>query len=158
MDFASAVKNDAFAPILTYVVPGAVAVAPHLLVVASYFDHVARFGTQHPAALTIAATILILVVGALLEEFGQRLELLWDRGIANANWVPYLKLRLNDEIVGQRYLRRILIRMKFELSMVFALPICIAGLIWLNELHGLWTGGAFGWMVLALVALQIYLT
>src|SRR5688572_30643543 len=119
MDFASAVKNDAFAPILTYVVPGAVAVAPHLVVLASSFDQVTRFGNEHPAAFTIAATVSILLVGALLEEFGQRLELLWDKGIANPNWEPYLKLRLNDEIIGQRYLRRILVRMKFELSMVF---------------------------------------
>ena len=158
MDFASAVKNDAFAPILTYVVPGAVATAPYFLVAASYFDPVVQFGSAHPAAFTLAVTVIVLLAGALLEEFGQRLELLWDRFIETPNWVPYLKLRLKDEIIAQRYLRRVVVRMKFELSMVFAVPLLATGLAWLNSLHSLWSAYAFGWTAVVLIGLFIYLS
>src|SRR5687768_6255447 len=125
MDFVSAVKNDAFGPILTYIIPGAVATAPYIGVVASYFEQVNNFGKQHPASFTIVATLVVILAGALLEEIGTRVELFWDRLIPNPNWERYLKLHLKDDVIGQRYLRRILIRMKFELSLVAAMPITI---------------------------------
>jgi hypothetical protein len=159
MGFASAVKNDAFAPVLIYIVPGAVALGPYLIVTASYLDRVGQFGKDHPTAMTIIATLLVILVGALLEELATRLELRWDRSTpVPKNWTTYLQLRLQDEIIGQRYLRRLLVRMKFELSMVFAFPILGLGLAWINHLHGLWGWCAFGWIAAVLLLLTGWMT
>ncbi len=53
-------------------------------------------------------------------------------------WEAYLGLTLRDEIVGQRYLRTVLLRMKFELAMVPALAGGVAGLLWLNAVQHFW--------------------
>jgi hypothetical protein len=135
MDFISAVRSDGIQPLFTYVVPGGFATAPYFLLTISYMPQVELFWDRHPAAFTIVITFVVLFTGAFLEELGTRLELIWDRRLAHrnpSNWEPYLQLKVKDEIVGQRYLRNVLMRMKFQLSMMLALPILTVGLVWLN--------------------------
>lgn len=87
----------------------------------------------------------------------------WDSKLAKDNedhsdhWEQYLKLRLNDEIVGQRYLRTLLTRMKFELAMVPAFFFFWCGLLWLNRLYELWRPSRFALLTGVLLILTIYL-
>lgn len=81
--------------------------------------------------------------GLILENWGSRLETLWDRclsknGDHRQTWDAYLSLKLKDEIVGQRYLRTVLLRMKFELAMVPGLACGMAGFLWLNRVQRFW--------------------
>ncbi|MFN2511010.1 MAG: hypothetical protein ABR568_06140 [Pyrinomonadaceae bacterium] len=164
MDFISAFKSELFRPLATLVVPGGVAIGPYVLVVGYYFPGVISFWRDHPSAFVAILVICIVAVGLIVEDLGAFIERdLWDSKLAKANedhsdhWEQYLKLRLNDEIVGQRYLRTLLTRMKFELAMVPAFFFFWCGLLWLNRLYGLWRPSRFALLSGVLLVVTIYL-
>lgn len=164
MDFISAFKSELFRPLATLVVPGGIAVGPYVLVAGYYFPGVAAFWKEHPSASVAILVICIIAVGLIVEDLGAYIERdFWDSKLARENedhsdhWEQYLKLNLNDEIVGQRYLRTLLTRMKFELAMVPAFFFFWCGLLWLNRLYGLWRPSRFALLSGVLLILAIYL-
>jgi len=164
MDFISAFKSELFRPLATLVVPGGVAISPYVLVVGYYFPGVTSFWREHPSAFVAILVICIIGVGLIVEDLGAFIERdFWDNKLARENedhsehWEQYLKLRLNDEIVGQRYLRTLLTRMKFELAMVPAFFFFWCGLLWLNRLYELWRPSRFALLSGVLLILTIYL-
>jgi hypothetical protein len=166
MDVTSAFKSEVFRPLVTLVIPGAIAKAPFILVAAYYFPQVIVFWNEHPSAFVAIVVISVLAVGLVLENLGSFIEwnvfdeLLDQRDPEHkANWERYLKLRLYDEIIGQRYLRQSLIRMKFELSMAPALFFFFCGLLWTNRLYHLWRTSRFIWLslvILIIIALMLF--
>lgn len=52
-------------------------------------------------------------------------------------WKKYLTLQFEHEPIGQRYLRNILMRMKFELSLAVGIILFIPGIMYLNTLIGI---------------------
>ena len=164
MDFISAFKSELFRPLATLVVPGGVAIGPYVLVAAYYFPGVVSFWNEHPSAFVAIIVICILAAGLIVEDLGAFIERdFWDSKLARENedhtdhWEQYLKLRLNDEIVGQRYLRTVLTRMKFELAMVPAFFFFWSGLLWLNRLYDLWRASRFVLLSGVLVIVTVYL-
>lgn len=164
MDFISAFKSELFRPLATLVVPGGVAMGPYVLVAGYYFPGVTSFWREHPSAFVAILVICIVAVGLIVEDLGAYIERdFWDSKLARENadhsdhWEQYLKLRLNDEIIGQRYLRTILTRMKFELAMVPAFFFFWCGLLWLNRLYGLWRPSRFALLSGVLLIVTIYL-
>lgn len=137
MDITSTFKKEIFRPLITLVIPGFTAVCPYLFVAADHFSGLKIFWSKNPYPFTGILFIIIIAVGLILEDIGSRIECCWDRSICGTenddNWKNYLKLELKDEIIGQRYLRTILTRMKFELSMGPALLIFAGGFLWLNS-------------------------
>jgi len=164
VDFISAFKSELFRPLATLVVPGGVAIGPYVLVAGYYFPGVTLFWRDHPSAFVAILVICIVAVGLIVEDLGAFIERdFWDSKLAKDNedhsdhWEQYLKLRLNDEIVGQRYLRTLLTRMKFELAMVPAFFFFWCGLLWLNRLYDLWRPSRFALLSGVLLILTIYL-
>jgi hypothetical protein len=164
VDFISAFKSELFRPLATLVVPGGIAIGPYVLVVGYYFPGVTSFWREHPSAFVAILVICIVAVGLIVEDLGAFIERdFWDSKLAKDNedhsdhWEQYLKLRLNDEIVGQRYLRTLLTRMKFELAMVPAFFFFWCGLLWLNRLYALWRPSRFALLSGVLLILTIYL-
>lgn len=164
MDFISAFKSELFRPLATLVVPGGVAISPYVLVVGYYFPGVTSFWNHHTSVFVAILVICIVAVGLIVEDLGAFIERdFWDSKLAKESedhsdhWGQYLKLRLKDEIVGQRYLRTLLTRMKFELAMVPAFFFFWCGLLWLNRLYGLWRPSRFGLLSGVLLILTIYL-
>lgn len=164
MDFISAFKSELFRPLATLVVPGGVAISPYVLVAAYYFPGVISFWQDHSSAFVAILVICIVAAGLIVEDLGAFIERdFWDSKLAKANedhsdhWEQYLKLRLNDEIVGQRYLRTILTRMKFELAMVPAFFFFWCGLLWLNRLYDLWRLSRFALLSGVILILTVYL-
>lgn len=164
MDFISAFKSELFRPLATLVVPGSVAIGPYVLVAAYYFPGVISFWQDHPSAFVAILVICIVAAGLIVEDLGAFLERdFWDSKLAKENedhsdhWEAYLKLRLNDEIVGQRYLRTILTRMKFELAMVPGFFFFWCGLLWLNRLYDLWRLSRFALLSGVILLLTVYL-
>lgn len=77
---------------------------------------------------------LCLVVGLILENIGSALEVNWaDEWIKKehprlaGNWNTYLQQKTDGELIAQRYIRVFVTRYKFELSMVPALIVSMAG-------------------------------
>jgi hypothetical protein len=106
---------------------------------------VARFWTEHPTAFGLILAVAILIVGFVFDEVGAMIEVAWDALLKRRHkdhaivWRVYLQLKLKDELVGQRYLRDVLTRMKFELAMSPALVLCTVGLNWINHIFGPWS-------------------
>ncbi|QWD79250.1 hypothetical protein ICV01_06255 [Polynucleobacter sp. MWH-Spelu-300-X4] len=144
MDFLSFIKNEFFRPLSTLIIPGGIAFAPWAILIAlnnqSILDLVK---TNNGIVITIFLS-LSLVIGMLLEDLGSRIELLCDGCLykrdpeAENRWFNYLKLELKDEVIGQRYLRTLLVRLKFELAILPSITISFIGFCILNTHINLW--------------------
>lgn len=145
MDLTAPFKDEVLRPITTWVIPGSIAIAPYILILGSYVPRVMHFWDAHEAAGTAVITICVLTAGLILDNVGASIESnWWDRLLVTKysnhlnDWDRYLKLRIKDEIVAQRYLKDFVMRMKFELSMAPALLLFWGGLMWLNALYAIW--------------------
>lgn len=176
MDAITALKPDIYPTLSVILVPGFVCAAPWVAGV--FWPALQLASTWEQAALPIALTALgvTLVFGYLLEDIGSTVEVLWAdkrmmkklrkfREGANpgatvtvqSNWDEYLGLKTSDEIIGQRYLRSIRLRYKFELSMLPAVVLSAIGLV-VSQIvgHGL---GVLNtrWVVGICIFIAIYL-
>lgn len=145
MDVTSAFKNEIFRPLTTIAIPGALALGPYVVITQHYAPAVRTFWNDHDGAFTAVVIVCILATGLILENLGSVLEAKIDEyhykthPEDKVDWDNYLALRLNDEVIGQRYLRTILVRFKFELSMVPALLALTGGLIWIQAIFRVWS-------------------
>lgn len=148
LDPSTALKQHVYPVLTVTLVPGFVAASPWVAGV--FWPELQLAETWEHATVPISITALgiTLVFGFVLENLGSRLERWWaDSWLEkahpslHANWADYLSLKTDGEIIGQRYLRDIRLRFKFELSMVPAITFCVAGLIVSQLLgHGLGQG------------------
>jgi hypothetical protein len=84
--------------------------------------------------------LVIVTCGLITEDVGSRIESLLDRRLAKIpgferhreDWFDYLRLAFKVEPVGHRYLRTLVLRLKFELGMAVASLPCAVGAFWLN--------------------------
>ena len=164
MDLSSSLKSEIFRPLVTLVVPGAIALGPYLIVARNYFDEVKTFWDDHPSAFVAVLAICILAAGTILENIGTAIERLWDRRLNkrtgnkhDKDWHDYLKLEVKDEVIGQRYLRIAVTWLKFELAMLPALFLFWLGFLWVNHLHEVWSAGYFFWFSVVVWCLGLYL-
>lgn len=164
MDIVSAFKSELFRPIVTIVVPGFVALSPYLFVADYYNPQILQFWESSPSAFIGILLMLVLAAGLILEDIGSRIEgTIWDSVMSRKHkeymttWDTYLKLCTKDDIIGQRYLRTILMRLKFELSMGPALLISLGGLIWCNAKWCIWERNSCLWMSFVITVTGLYL-
>jgi hypothetical protein len=164
MDILDAFKSEVFLPLVTLIVPGAIAIAPYPIVTGHYVPKVQLFWNEHSSGFVAILVVSVIASGLILENIGSLIEShLWDRKIGNqdkthsATWNSYLKLETSDEIVGQRYLRTIPVRLKFELSMIPALLFLWLGLLWVNCLYHMWSLWGFALVTVFVFALNGYL-
>ena len=163
MDLISAFKSELFRPLATVIAPGTVAVTPWALTFLAHNHAVVTYAEKYVGASAFFFIVLTTIAGFLLENIGARIEKLWDSILSkskdnhNELWNEYLRLKTKDEIVGQRYLRTIVTRMKFELAIAPALFVCVAGLFALNIERQYWTVGGLLAVVFPLIAIAVYL-
>lgn len=157
MDLTAPFKTEVLRPVTTLIVPGTIAVGPFVLILGDYVPAIANFWNDHPSAFSVLIVLAILAAGFIIDDLGAEIEVLaWDRLLCkndkshNKNWSEYLKLQLNDELVGQRYLRTKFTQLKFELAMGPSLVIFWAGLLWLQVLHKMWSAIGFALVTLLL--------
>lgn len=128
MDITSPLKPDVYRVTTVLLVPGVVATLPWLFW--WLWPELGDAGTWGSAAIPILLllTAISVAVGVLLEEFGCIVELeIVDRYVAydkripieefNDNWKDYLLSRVDDSMVVRGYVRHLVTRMKFQLSM-----------------------------------------
>jgi hypothetical protein len=137
MDLDKAVGNEVFKPLVSIVIPGAVAIAPYVLLAEHYISGTSVFWKAHDAAFVSIVVALAIAIGLMLEDLGGLIEFeiidrLLDKKTKKhkANWKKYLQLKTKDEYVGQRYIRTVVTRLKFELSMAPALILLGIGIQW----------------------------
>ena len=140
MKLSPVLKDEFYRPLVTILLPGALATFPYVLLLNNYFPEVERYRAQQDFVYYALLFLAVLGVGLILEDIGARIESGWDKLLIRKNqecadleetWWKYLALTYDKEPIGQGYLRSILLRMKFELSGGVAMLVCAAGLAWL---------------------------
>jgi hypothetical protein len=164
MDIGEVVKNEVFRPLTSVAIPGALAVAPYVILAQHYVPHVLDFWHDHDAAFSAMVVGCMLAAGLLLEDVGALLEVhIIDPLVQRKheehyeNWRKYLQLKMKDEYVGQRYLRTVVTRLKFELSMLPALVVLWLGLVWIQVVYSTWTGWGFIALSAFVLGIALYL-
>jgi hypothetical protein len=141
VDLTGTLKNEIFRPLTTTVVPGVVAVTPYVFLLLATVPGAHGFRTENPEATAVLIGTAVLAAGLIIEDVGSFIEFRFCEALLkrklkkkappvdlDAQWNRYLRLKVQDELVGQRFLRTLLVRLKFELSMAPALAISLIGL------------------------------
>ena len=142
MDFVNVLKNELFRPVATLIVPGSLAFFPYALLIANINPGVVSVWEGHNGVVVTMFLMVALALGMVIENIGSLIEILIDGVLGDEHinrWREYLGLRVQDEIIGQRYLRTLVLRLKFELSALVAIPISYLGFLLLNQVSGYWS-------------------
>lgn len=141
---AELLRREVVNPLIVWIVPGAIAVSPSLVGLLNAHPHLLDGINDHLIVGAVALFAVTLVAGVFAENFGSRIESIIDRRLdkddATSNtspthlqiWDRYLTLAFETPPTGQGYLHSILLRLKFELGMVAAMPFSMAGMLWLG--------------------------
>jgi hypothetical protein len=142
MNLESSLKDDVFRPLATTIVPGTLAIAPHVLIAAIYVPKIAQFWHDYSNFFAAIIGIATIAAGLICEDIGSEIEAKCIDGRMKRNdpefetrWKNYLGLTLADNLVAKRYLKGLILRFKFELAMIPALTSLLVGLNWLNIIH-----------------------
>lgn len=148
-------KREVFRPFATLMVPGVIALLPYAIQLLYTYPGVQTFAQANAGASLVIGIIFALAAGLIIEDAGANIEVAWDNKLDKKKadvrkagehtdvWRRYLALTFKDDPVGQSYLRTILIRLKFELGMVVAIPVSWAGFLWLHLTIEMWADGSF---------------
>ncbi|WP_189449601.1 hypothetical protein [Cognatilysobacter xinjiangensis] len=168
MDISSPLKPDVFRVVVVILLPGMLAAFPW----AAWFIWPAllQVTTWQDAGVIVGASVLALslVVGMIIEDVGSEIEVKYvDRYVCRTKslaysdfdqqWMSYLFTTSAERFVAQRYVRAMVTRLKFELSMI---PACTSAafaiaLAWVKDV-------GFDWqttlgLVIATAAIAIYM-
>jgi hypothetical protein len=122
--------------LIVVLVPGLVATAPWILLIAIYFPQALHAYDTRVVAGNALMFAFVVVVGSVLEGIGSNLEVKWDKERdsdfdVQENWYKYLALTPSAEPVGFRYISRIVTTLYFELAMSIAGPSMLIGIAFL---------------------------
>ena len=163
MDIEKAVSNEVFKPLVSIAIPGGIAIAPYVFIAQKYIPQTSKFWHDHDAAFTSIVIAVILAMGLMLEDLGAMIEIGIDRALENdtstqvANWEAYLKLKTKDEYIAQRYIRTLVTRFKFELSMGPAIVFFWLGIAWIQYAFESMSTVAFSAVTVALAIVASFL-
>jgi hypothetical protein len=164
MDFTSSLKSEIFRPFSILIIPGAVDIFPYIFVLWNTYPNAAIFVEKYPSHTIVLFLIAVVAIGLVLEDFGSFFESLVYDKILNKqdpdhlkNWHKYLGLAFEIEPVGHRYIRTIVLRLKFELSFAFACILFWLGLLWLKILDILIIPMGFLYLSIILFLIVAYL-
>lgn len=131
--------------LIHWIIPGLVIVLPYLLSSNAIFIKFRSYFSDGTLTVAISGLIITsLVIGLIIDIIGTYIEVyFFDRKLKKSedlefdeNWKKYLAISYKNEPVGQRYLRNVLMGMKFELSLGIALVITTFGsYVLMNDLE-----------------------
>lgn len=134
MDISSPLKPDVFRVVTVIVLPGLLTVAPWLAWF--WWPEMLLTATWKDAGIASAITLLAasVIAGMIIEDIGAHIEVsVVDRHVRrhfkvpestfDEEWLTYLFSTAQDRFVAHRYIRAMVTRLKFELSMI---PACLA--------------------------------
>lgn len=122
--------------LIHWIIPGLVIVLPYLLSSNAIFIKFRSYFYEGTLTVAISGLIITsLVIGLIIDIIGTYVEVyIFDRQLKKSedvefdeNWKKYLAISYKNEPVGQRYLRNVLMGMKFELSFGISLIITTIG-------------------------------
>ena len=159
-DIFAAFGNEVFRPLVTLLLPGAVAISTWLAILIDRYPGLRKFGSEYSTEASLLLLCAALFAGMVIEDFGSRLESRFDvllnkqtKGALAQAWSGYLRVAFKTEPVAEKYLTTLVLRLKFELSGVFGLLIAAVGFLFLPP----GTAGHRGLAALVATGLAFYL-
>lgn len=155
-ELTSAFQSEVFHPIATLVVPGFFAISTAAVAVWERFPIIPKWAEQHSGVATTAALLIVLTCGLVTEDLGAHLENFFDKQLKkkagyerhHEEWFEYLRIAFDKEPVGHRYLKKLVLRLKFELGMTVASVAFAGGALYLQALWR-WRIGIFCFALIA---------
>ncbi len=138
-DIFGAFNNEVFKPLVTRCIPGLVALSTWLVLLDSKSSAVHRLLQGGGWDVILLLAITAITAGMILEDVGTLVETkILDKRLKkrtkgydpDAEWDEYMRVAYEIEPVGERCLRAMVLRMKFELGMAFALVSACVGLLY----------------------------
>lgn len=121
MDLSTALKTEALRPLGTTFIPAIVALAPGLTFQVIAHPEILKFYKENATASNTVLFLAILLSGMLLENLGSWIEdHVWEGFKDKASdeaWIKYLKSPKDQFPTAASYIRSLVGRMKFEVSM-----------------------------------------
>jgi hypothetical protein len=122
-EFVSAFSSEVFRPLVTLIAPGAFALSTWSIGAFSKFEVLRHLAQQHRPEAVVLFVFACLLVGLLLEAVGSTVEgELFDKWIVKKQgrekhmqeWYEYLRLAFRVEPVGHRYMRTLVLHLKWN--------------------------------------------
>ncbi len=140
-NFFSAFSSDVSRPLATLLIPGGIGLAAWLIALLWRFPALKNLIAGNHTETGFVLFLAMVFAGMVFEDFGARWEVVLDRwaddrtdGQHTKNWNAYLQVAFKSDPIGRRYARSLVLRLKFELGVVFAMVSAGLGLIWLGFL------------------------
>lgn len=118
--------------ILVIIIPGLLTLAPWILWLVLQYEEVSSLYKDYSTLINAAIIVLAIIIGTIIEGLMSFLEVKWDKEHeekyqVRENWYAYLSQQCMTEPIGFRYLSHMFNMLYFELSMMIASPIALAG-------------------------------
>jgi hypothetical protein len=157
-EITAAFQSEVFHPMATLVVPGFFALSTLAIGVWQRHAAIQMVAEAHPGLATTVAVLVVLTFGLITEDLGARLEEQFDERLKREpdytqheeQWYEYLRIAFEKEPVGHRYLKTLVLRLKFELGMAVASFLFAGGALYLQTLWR-WRFVTLGVALLALL-------
>src|ERR1700723_1510607 len=113
---------EIFRPVVTLLIPGFWAMTPWTISMFLHYPTTWTFACAHREGCGLVYVVVATAFGMIFEDLGARLEkFFFERRTKDySNWFAYLALAPEREPIGLRYIRAVVLRMKFELGMGLA--------------------------------------
>jgi len=140
-NFFSAFTTDVFRPLATLLIPGALGISPWFIALIWHFPILRVVATDNKLEMAFILFLATVFAGMVFEDFGARWEVQLDawadvrtNNQHSDNWRRYLQTAFVVDPIGRRYARALVLRLKFELGVVFSLVSAAIGIVWLAVL------------------------
>lgn len=133
----SAFTSEVFRPLVTLLLPGAIAISTWFIGLLWQFPELKKAVFENHTETGLVLVLAMTFAGMILEDMGTRLESALDSrrerqtGTHLANWNAYLRTAFSTDLIGRRYIRTLVLRLKFEFGTAFAMLIAGMGTLWL---------------------------
>jgi hypothetical protein len=139
-NFFGAFTSEVFRPLVTLLIPGAIAISTWFIGCVWHFPSLKGLVAGNHAETGLVLVLAMTFAGLALEDMGARVETRLDNkrdaktGNHHDNWNKYLRTAFQADPIGRRYIRTLVLRLKFELGAGFAMLGAALGLIWLASM------------------------
>jgi hypothetical protein len=159
----AAFNADFFRALTTLIIPGSIAVSSWIIELVLKFKVLKDLIVGNHVETAFILFIVVIFVGLVIEDMGSRIECYFDRrcdkasgGKHSRDWYAYLKTAFVCEPIGRRYIRTLVMRLKFELGTALGILIADVGLVVLWA-DGFSTSGLSAALLIVSLAVAAYL-
>ena len=136
-NFFSAFTSEVFRPLVTLLIPGAIGISTWFIALLWRFPRLKLLADGNHTEVGLLLLLAMTFAGLWFEDLGSQFEN-WLDGMADndhrENWFAYLRTAFEADPIGRRYIRTLVLRLKFELGVAWAMLCAAVGLFWLASL------------------------